>query len=76
MNLVKKFIDNRKFKVLEKYVDNLQILTSVIGDDEQKGGVVLKFKSQYGGGQVRFQTKKEMVEFCNALGAFAEVIKK
>jgi len=72
MNILKP----HEIRILEKYLDNLQVLTDVIGEEKtNKNGAVLRFKARYGGGEARFPNKNEMLQFIVALYAFADNIK-
>lgn len=65
-------------KVLETYLKDLSVLTTIIGKDKDfnaKGGAVMTFNDKYGGGEVRFQNKEEIIDFCTALGKLAKNIK-
>lgn len=74
-DILKKSLGQGSYKTLSKYVDNLQMLTDIIGEGN-KGGIVMKFKQQYGGGEVRFANNKEMVGFIKALNALSQMISK
>ncbi len=74
--ILKKAVGQGSYKNLEKYIENLQMLTDVIGDGNNKNGVVMRFKKQYGGGEVRFPNSKEMIVFIKALNVFAQKIGK
>lgn len=75
-DILKKSLGQSSYKTLSKYVDNLQMLTDIIGEGKQKGGIVMKFKQQYGGGEVRFASNKEMVGFIKALHSLSQILDK
>lgn len=73
-----KGLSTRQVAILKKYLEDLSVLTTIFGKDSDfkaKGGAQMTFSSKYGGGQVRFQNKTEIIEFCTALGILASRIK-
>lgn len=73
---VTKGLTSPEKKVLNTYLEDLSVLTTIIGKEDftAKGGAVMKFNSKYGGGEVRFQNKNEIIKFCTALGKLASNI--